>query len=143
MKYDKNLEPIIDLWSRVIKRAIDDLVLFSTHASETEKEVFDSAHSFIFNDEHTIFLDNYWVSYSCERCEKHSHEWMSSFSMEYKCQYCGAPVKGEDVYISELMQYLNKDCPVVDLFAMLGLEDIEGMRDQVRHIVKSKTGKEI
>jgi hypothetical protein len=63
--------------------------------------------------------------------------------MEYKCQYCGAPVKGEDVYISELMQYLNKDCPVVDLFAMLGLEDIEGMRDQVRHIVKSKTGKEI
>lgn len=143
MKFNKDLEPLVDLWIKVIKRSIDDLVLFIDNKTEIEQELFDSAHSFIFDDDHTIFLDNYWVLYHCQKCNNFIHELMSSFSMSYKCSSCSSQVKGEDVYISDLMMYLNKECPAVDLFEMLGIEDIEGMRKRVRALVKAKTGKEI
>ena len=43
MKYSKDLEPVIDLWARVIKKAIDDLIFFSSHASDLERDLYDSA----------------------------------------------------------------------------------------------------
>jgi len=143
MRFNKDLEPLIDLWARVIKRAIDDIILFSSNSSSLEEEIFDSAYSFIFNDEHLIFIDNYWVAYRCRKCNKFIHEMMSSFSTSYKCADCKSLIRGEDVTVSKLMKGLNRECLAIDLFETLGIEDIEGFRNSVRRKVKEKTGKDI
>lgn len=139
---------VTDLWMKVISRAVDDLVSIAlikkqdTELKDEDKELENSATSFLFNDDHRIALDDYLVDVICVSCQCVSNFPMSEFSGgDAICSGCQTEIDPKlcDCNITEGQTY--KDISLKELLATWNIEDIDGFRSGVRERIKVLTEK--
>jgi hypothetical protein len=139
---------VTDLWMKVISRAVDDLVSIellkkqNVALKEEDKEIEETATSFLFNDNHRIALDDYLVNVVCISCQWHSVHSMSEFSgHESVCPNCENLIDPRvcDYEITE--QQVYKDISLRELLSVWEIDDITGFRNGVRERIKVLTEK--
>jgi hypothetical protein len=139
---------VTDLWMKVISRAVDDLVSIellkkqNVILKEEDKEIEETATSFLFDDNHRIALDDYLVDIVCVSCQWHSTSPMSEFSgHESICPNCNDLIDPRvcDYEITE--QQVYRDISLRELLSVWEIEDIVGFRNGVRERIKVLTEK--
>jgi DNA-directed RNA polymerase subunit RPC12/RpoP len=137
----------VDLWMRVIQRAVDDIVLFTKvqqirKLSEDEKEYLATANDFIFDDEYRIPIDDYNIEIFCGKCKKSWIERMSiATSEELNCPTCGHRITWKSIkyqVIDETLKTMN----LKELLALWDIKDIKGFRKNMTRLAEEarKTG---
>lgn len=134
-----------DLWTRVITKAIDDIVYFQVqrnkHINYIPKpdELLDEqeAKDFLFNDEHLIPYDDYEVIAECSICQERTEVLMSNLASGIEmCSNCSAAYSTEDTTYEVIK--VPKEITLKELVSIIyKISDIEIFRNGIRkHIEK-------
>ena len=128
----------VDLWMRVIHRAVDDIVLFTKvqqerKLTEDEKEYLATASSFIFDDDYKIPMCDYNIEIFCSKCKKFWTEVMSvATSEELNCPICEHRVTWKSIKYRILDAESLKTASFKELLDLWDISDIKGFRDNVK-----------
>jgi len=131
---------VTDLWMKVLHRAIDDIVLFTTMRDgniplkEEEIELEKSANEFLFDDSHRIPMDDYIVNIKCSCCEDTIYtDNMSVLSAgDSICPTCSFKADEKLTKYEISSEFLVKDVSLAELLAMWNIYDVSGFRKGTR-----------
>jgi hypothetical protein len=130
---------VTDLWTKVLHRAIDDIVMYTimreagTELKQEDLELEDSANSLLFNDEHRICMDDYRIIVTCLACKKHNVMYMSKFAQkECMCPHCDECLNNKETTYSYLDNQQIKEMSLAELLSMWDIHDIKRFRIGVR-----------
>ncbi|RLC18212.1 MAG: hypothetical protein DRI24_03720 [Deltaproteobacteria bacterium] len=120
----------VDLWMRVIHRALDDVALFTEATdnrvlSKEEEELLSTARAFLYDDEYRIPVSDYHVNISCSKCKKFWTTKMSTASSSLlMCPHCKQTVSLKNI---EYDIVETKELKTINLKELLDIWDIEDM----------------
>jgi hypothetical protein len=139
----------MDLWLKVISRAIDDLVIYGLYRAEgkelkdDEKEYEASAYGFLFDEEYTIPLDDYPVIIQCLKCEEKTQKLMSlAISEDFICSGCKVKVSSKTAITNIVETKCKIEVSLNELLSYLGMENPEAFRSgcekRIRELINKR-----
>ena len=135
---------VTDLWTKVLHRAIDDIVLYrvmrenDVPLKEEDIELEMSAQEFLFDDEYRVPMDDYQIRTECHKCKKSYLDWMSCLSCA--SSYCPICNNKQDIKFSSyiiLEEQQLKDISLRELLSIWDIEDVDGFRKGVKLRIES------
>jgi len=135
---------VTDLWTKVLHRAIDDIVLYrvmrenDVPLKEEDIELEMSAQEFLFDDEYRVPMDDYQIRTECHKCKKDYLDWMSCLSCA--SSYCPVCNNKQDIKFSSytiLEEQQLKDISLRELLSIWDIEDVDGFRKGVKVRIES------
>jgi hypothetical protein len=134
---------VTDLWTKVLHRAIDDIVMYTimrennTELKQEDLELEESAHSLLFNDDHRIRMDDYKIIITCCSCKKNHMKYMSQFSQYVcSCPHCDYVLSNKETKYKYLEGQIIKEMSLAELLSMWNINNIERFRVGVRKRIK-------
>lgn len=148
IQYDDILQndQITKLWGHVIRKAIDDLGLFWKNLNEgktltpNDWDHATSAYCFLFNDNYTIFIDDYHINIHCPKCLKTWTTKMSDYTellgkndkqIDITCPLCKETTPWSLLTYKTDKERETKEITLKSLVSALGYNDIKTLREKV------------
>lgn len=129
----------LDLWLKVIMKASDDLVVYQMKKDKgfvlTDEEEEDelNAISFLFNDDHLVWIDDYLVDICCQKCCFIKTHKMSVVSSNiYCCPKCNHKNSPKNIEYTFTENQDNKQISLKELLSILGINDVEVFRKLIK-----------
>ncbi|MCK4260340.1 MAG: hypothetical protein KAX49_15290 [Halanaerobiales bacterium] len=144
-------DQITDLWGNVIKKAIDDLGLFWKNLEDgkvltlNDWDSATSAYCFLFNDNYTVFIDDYHINVYCPKCMKIWSTRMSDYTkllgkndkqVDISCPLCKETTPWSLLTYKIDKNKKVKETTLKSLVSTLGYNNIETLREKAMKIIR-------
>jgi len=144
---------VVDLWTKVIVRAIEDLAAYRIQRrikkklSEEELIFEASAHGFLFDDNWRIPIDDYKIMLQCSkvRC---SAPWiiyiseLPKYGKRIPCPYCGYKNNRKRIQAEVIEDQQVKDTSFREIAEAIGINNLtefrNGCRKRIDEIVQKR-----
>lgn len=134
----------INLWGKVIKSAITDIVYYDTtkilknrKLKRKHKEWKISALNFLFNDDFFFPFDTYSIQFNCEFCHTSNSckitEYVNSLHV---CSSCSKLLNNEETSFQIIE--VKKEINLRELLSVMGLENIEYLRKSFKKEIRDR-----
>lgn len=143
----KEIESEINLWGKVIKLAITDIIYHELTEETTphklkpiDKENYISAVNFLYDDEYYFPFDDYYVVFQCEKCNMINSILLSELvkTKDY-CKNCLAHIDSENTNYE--IDQIQKEINLKELCSIMGMEDINFLRKSFKLEIEDKINK--